>query len=108
LGAQSCAAGKDGRPTGVATRGAAIRTQAATQSDAAPGRSRNLSRSAEGRSVRVARPHTSVASLFAARFRVCLQLTLPRGQMQPLRALLPAPCEKNVGLVLEHRLYGSQ
>ena len=46
-------------------------SRTSTQSDAVPCRLRNLRRRAcEGVSPWVARPHTSVASLFAARFRV--------------------------------------
>ena len=47
-----------------------------------------------GLSVRVARPHTSVASLFAARFRVWIQPSSPPGRMQPPRAISPHVAKK--------------
>ena len=49
----------------------------------------------EGRSWRVARPHTSVASLFATRFRVWIQSGSLPWRLQPLSEQHPARCEKN-------------
>lgn len=49
----------------------------------------------EGPSWRVARPHTSVASLFAARFRVWIQRNQGDRRLQPRRGIDPAHSRKN-------------
>src|ERR1700732_2224625 len=81
-------------PVSLAARPPSAAGAEEEKNDAAPGHFEDLSTRPEGPASAGARPHPSMASLFAYRFRVEIQLSSPRKRAQERFGGEPAFCAK--------------